>query len=390
MNLELTESQREYRARVRQLIERIDGDQMREFWREQHELGGDRMFPCSPSAYKVLCEEKLIGIDWPDPWGHGARTEDVYVVGEELVAGGFPASPTTASSGAVRSIINHADPQIVEEHLPKVLAGELRYSGGLSEPEAGSDLFALKTTAVREGDHYVVNGSKLWTSYAHESQYINTLVRTDPDSTRHRGLSELLIPLDAPGVEIQPVWVIGGWRVNQCFFDNVRVPVTNLVGEENEGATILSRGLSSERSMSFGGTEARLMLARLIHRLDGAADELDPRDVETIGRFVTQLEVERLLNVSANAKGVRGEEASVAGSMGKVHGAETAQRFAEWLNEFLPESLYSHQWGDEVEDQLAADAEWFVRGTVTVSIAGGTSEIQRNAIAIRGLGLPRS
>jgi alkylation response protein AidB-like acyl-CoA dehydrogenase len=266
----------------------------------------------------------------------------------------------------------------------------MRYCGGLSEPEAGSDLFALKTTAVRDGDDYVVNGSKLWTSYAHESQYINTLVRTDPASTRHRGLSQILIPLDAPGVEIQPVWVVGGWRVNQCFFDDVRVPVANRLGEENEGAALLAAGLASERSMSFGGTESRLLLARLIYRLEGTADEMDDRDIEMLGRFVTQLEIERLLNISANAKGVRGEESSVAGSMGKVYGAETAQRFAEWLTELLPESLYSQEWGSDVDDQLAADAEWFVRGTVTVTIAGGTSEIQRNAIAQRGLGLPRS
>jgi len=389
MDFGLTYSQREYRDRVRSLVESISGERMREFWREQHAVGGDRMFPWAPSAYAMLCEHDLIGIDWPEPWGKGADTGDVYVVGEELVANGFPASPTTSSSGAVRSIILHAEQTIVDDHLPRVLAGELRYAGGLSESEAGSDLFALTTTAVRDGDEYVVNGSKLWTSYAHESDYINTLVRTDPQSTRHRGLSELLIPLDAPGVEIQPVWVVGGWRVNQCFFDNVRVPVENRLGPENEGAAILSAGLAAERSMSFGGTETRLLLARLIHRLDGSADGLDDRDLEAIGHFVTQLEIERLLNISANAKGMRGEESSVAGSMGKVYGGELAQRFSEWLNEFVSESLYAEEWGELVDDQLAADAEWFVRGAVTVTIAGGTSEIQRNAIAQRGLGLPR-
>ncbi len=379
-----------YREAVRALVDEITGEQMREFWAEQAVVGGDRMFPWSPSAHKLLCERGLVGIDWPEPWGKGATGSDAYAVTEELIANGFPSSSATHSSGPVRSIIDNASPEIVYEHLPKVLAGLGRYAVGMSEPEAGSDLFALKTSAIRDGDQYVVNGSKLWTSYAHESGFMSTLVRTDPDSTRHRGLSILLIPLDSPGIEIQPVWVIGGWRVNQCFFDNVRVPVANRLGPENEGATILSGSLATERSSSFGGTEARLLLARLVHRLEGQTDSVEDRDLEAIGRFVTKLEVERLLNVSANAKALRGEESSVAGSMSKVFGAELAQEFAGWLNEMLPESLYRHEWGADVEDQLAADAEWFVRGTVTLSIAGGTSEIQRNAIANRGLGLPRS
>ncbi|MFI6309683.1 acyl-CoA dehydrogenase family protein [Nocardia fusca] len=389
MDFSLSEDEQAYRDKVRQLVDDVDGAQMRAFWAEQHALGGDRMFPWALSAHKVLVEQGLIGLDWPAPWGKGATSSEVFVVAEELVAAGFPSSPVTSSHSLVRGLISHGSPKIVEEQLPKVLAGDLRYAGGLSEPEAGSDLFALRTTAVRHGDEYVVNGSKLWTSYAHEAQYISTLVRTDPESTRHRGLSMLLIPTDAPGMEIKPVWVVGGWRVNQCFFEDVRVPVSNRLGPENEGAAILSAGLSAERSMSFGGTESRLLLARLLHRFAGAADELQDNDLEAIGRFVTKLEVERLLNVAANAKGIRGEEASVAGSMGKVFGSELAQEFAQWLNELLADSLYQREWGAAADDQLAADAEWFVRGTVTVTVAGGTSEIQRNAIAQRGLGLPK-
>ena len=387
MDFTLTDSQREYRDRVRQLVEDVSADLMVQYWAEQDAVGGDRLFPWAPSAHKLLCERGLVGISWPAPWGKGATPFDAYTVTEELVASGFPSSSATHSSNAVSMIINEGSPDLVAQHLPAVLAGDRRYAGGLSEPDAGSDLFALKTTAIRDGDRYVVNGSKLWTSYAHESQFISTIVRTDPTSTRHRGISILLIPLDAPGVEIQPVWVVGGWRVNQCFFENVEVPVANLLGPENEGAHVLSQRLADERGMSFGGTETRLLLTRLIHRL--SETDVDDRDAEKLARFVARAEVERLLNLGTAARAARGEESSVAGSMGKVHGSELAQEFAEWLNELLPESLFRQEWADPEVDRLAADAEWFVRATVTATIAGGTSEIQRNAIAQRGLGLPR-
>lgn len=245
MEFALSDDERAYRDRAREVVASVDGPRMRKFWAEQAALGGDRMFPWAASAHRMLVEAGLVGIGWPEPWGHGATSSEVYVLAEELVAGGFPSSPVTSGHGLVRTIIQHGTPEVVAEHAPKAVAGEWRYAGGLSEPEAGSDLFALRTTARREGDEYVINGSKLWTSYAHESQFINTLVRTDPEATRHRGLSELLIPLDARGVDVQPVWVVGGWRVNQCFFDEVRVPVANRLGPENEGARILSAGLSA-------------------------------------------------------------------------------------------------------------------------------------------------
>jgi alkylation response protein AidB-like acyl-CoA dehydrogenase len=390
VDFSLTDGERAYRRKVRDLVQEVSGEQMREYWAEQQAVGGDRIFPWAPSAHKLLAERGLVGIDWPAPWGRGATSSENYILSEELVGSGFPSSPVTSSHANVRAIIRNGTPEVVEEHVPKALSGDRRYADGLSEPEAGSDLFALRTTAVRDGDEYVVTGSKLWTSYAHEAEYVSALVRTDPESTRHRGLSMLLIPLDAAGVDIQPVWVIGGWRVNQCFFDAVRVPVSNRLGPENEGAAILSAGLADERSLSFGGTDSRLLLARLLHRFAGAADDLDDSDLEAIGRFATRLEVERMLNISANAKGARGaENAAAAGSMGKLYGSELAQEFAQWLNELLPESIFRTEWGVSVDDQLAADAEWFVRGTVTMTIAGGTSEIQRNTIAQRGLGLPR-
>lgn len=389
MDFRLTDEQLAYRSRAQAVIDGVPGEQMLRYMAEQEVIGGDRFFPWAESAHHLLIEHGLVGVNWPEPYGAGASPDEAYAVEEELVGAGFPASAATSFSSTIAMIIAEGSDELVAEHLPKVLAGEWRYARGLSEAEAGSDLFAMTTSAIRDGNEYVVNGSKLWTSYAHESQWICTLVRTDPASTRQRGLSMLLIPLDAPGIEIHPVWVVGGWRVNECFFSDVRVPVTNRLGPEHEGARILSESLADERTMSFGGNETRLMLARLIHRLAGRAHEQRTSDLETLGRFVAQAEVERLLNIAVNAKAARGEESSVAGSMGKVYGSEMTQAFAEWLNELLPESIFRRAWADPDCDRLAADAEWFVRGAVTVTIVGGTSEIQRNTIATRGLQLPR-
>ena len=142
------------------------------------------------------------------------------------------------------------------------------YAGGYSEPEAGSDMLALRTKATRTPDgDFVVTGQKMWTSGAHLADWIYTLVRSEPDSTRHHGLSLLMIDAHAPGVTIQPVRVMGGWRVNACFFDDVHVPARALIGQAGQAWTMMSRALDMERSMSFGGREARLLLARYLDRI---------------------------------------------------------------------------------------------------------------------------
>ncbi len=250
---------------------------------------------------------------------------------------------------------------------------------------SGSDLLALKTRAVREGDYYIVNGSKLWTSSAHISKWCSLLVRTDPEQSRHRGLSVLLVDLRSPGITIQPVWVMGGWHVNSVFYDNVRVPVANLVGVENEGWQVITGNLNEERAMSFGGTETRLFCARLIHRLTGLADQLSESDLETLGRFVMDLEADRLLYLRVGLAAQRGEDTSGIGPMSKIHGSELAQRFIEWAADFLGhEALFA-----DAQDVLAADVEQQLRVATVLTVIGGTSEVQRNTMAGRHLNLPK-
>jgi alkylation response protein AidB-like acyl-CoA dehydrogenase len=179
---------------------------------------------------------------------------------------------------------------------------------------------------------------------------------------------------------------MGGWRVNQVFYDNVKVPVGNLVGEEHKGWAVITGNLDEERAMSFGGTETRLLCARLICRLSTIADQLSDSDLEKLGHFVMELEADRLLYLRVAMQAARHEDTSGTGPMSKVYGSELAQQFVEWAAELLGhETLFA-----EGADVLAQDLELQLRVATVLTVIGGTSEVQRNIVASRQLGLPRS
>lgn len=372
-----------YRDRMRTLADSYGWPEMKAIRDEIEDLKIERY---SFAFQRRLAEEGLIGLTWPEPYGRGARVDQQFLTAEELECQGFPGYGLTTNQRGGGMLLRSGSEEQITEHLPHIVAGEWTYCQGLSEPGAGSDLLSLRTRAVREGDEYVINGSKLWTSSAHVSTYCSLLVRTDPEQTRHRGLSLILVDLKSPGITIQPVWVLGGWRVNAVFYDNVRVPAANLVGEENQGWKVITGNLDEERAMSFGGTETRLLCARLIHRLSGRADSLSEADLETLGRFVMELEADRLLYLRVGLQAARGEDTSGTGPMSKVYGSELAQRFIEWACDLVGhEALFA-----ESEDILAADLEQQLRVATVLTVIGGTSEVQRNIVATRHLGLPRS
>lgn len=375
-----------YRDRMRAIADSYDWPAMKAVRNEGDALHVERY---SLSFHQRLAEEGLVGLTWPQPAGRGARIEQQFLMAEELECQGFPGYGLTTNQRGGGMLLRSGSPEQIELHLPHIVDGSWTYCQGLSEPGAGSDLLALRTKAVRDGDHYIVNGSKLWTSSAHISHWCSLLVRTDPDATRHRGLSVLLVDLKSPGIEIRPVWVMGGWRVNAVFYDNVRVPAANLVGQENQGWKVITGNLDEERAMSFGGTETRLLAARLIHRLENQADALSDDDLEQLGRFVMDLEVDRLLYLRVGLSAGRKEDTSATGPMSKVFGSELAQRFAEWASGMVGHQvLYAPT--PDAEDVLAADLEQQVRTATVLTIIGGTSEVQRNIISTRHLDLPRS
>jgi alkylation response protein AidB-like acyl-CoA dehydrogenase len=388
VNFGLDERERAWRDDVRRFVEEISGSDIEVFRREMAELEVERH---APTFYRMLCERGWVGLGWPEPYGQPVSETERFVLHEELDAAGLPMYGVEINEAIGWMLVRHGSEELQREHLPRIVRGEAWYAGGYSEPEAGSDLLALRTRAVRDGDSLRVSGSKLWTSSAHLADFVFAIVRTDPDAQRHRGLSIVLIDTTSPGVEITPVPVMGGWRVSLCFFDDVVVPVTNVVGALDDGWSVLAEALDLERTMSFGGREARLWLGRFLRRFTGRAEELGEEQLVELGRFVTELEVERLLGLRLAAMSERGAGVSAEASMAKVFGSELAQRVAQWTADALaPETLYREDRGEPAVDRLAADMEEMLRVTTVYTVIGGTSEVQRNTIAQRGLGLPRA
>lgn len=384
MRFRLDETESKRRDELRGQIDDFTAEDMAAMRTEMATLDSDRQAPTMFNPW--LVRQDVIGLGWPEPYGRPASQTDRFIAHEEMDSAGLPTYGLEQAEAVGWMLATFGPDDLAAEHLPRILDASWSYAGGYSEPEAGSDMLALRTKAIRSTDgDFIVSGQKMWTSGAHLADWIFTLVRTDPDSTRHRGLSLLMIDAHAPGVTIQPVRVMGGWRVNACFFDDTIVPVRNLIGEEGKAWPMMSRALDMERSMSFGGREARLLLARYLDRIGRRGIELNEAAYRQLGEFIMELQVERLLGQHVVALGERGQAASGEASMSKLHGPAVAQRIAQWLVDALGADAYTMASGDA----LAEDAEHFLRAATVLSIIGGTSEIQRNIIAQRWLGLPR-
>lgn len=272
-----------------------------------------------------------------------------------------------------------------------VLKGEMTASLGMSEPSAGSDLASLRTRAVLDGDHFVVNGQKVWTSGAHDADFLLTFVRTDPDAPKHKGISVLVIPTDLPGVVRRPFPSICGiddLDFNEVFFTDARVPVENLVGPLNGGWGVANGSLGHERTMMWLGFADR------IHNVLGDFRPRTPLERDQFASGVMDYHALRLMGSRGLAKAARGETDVAGVSVVKLFGSEAELRLAEHaLTAAGPDGLmhpamsgpYAHMNLDHYF------ASWFERYARSFSgtIAGGTSEIQRNIIAQQVLGLPR-
>ena len=280
------------------------------------------------------------------------------------------------------------------EFLPGIASAEVTWCQGYSEPAAGSDLASLQTRAVRDGDDYVINGQKIWTTNAHRAEWMFMLARTDPEAPKHKGISFLIVPMSSPGITVQPlINMTDRHGFNEVFFEDVRVPAKGLVGDENRGWYVGAALLDFERSNIGSAAASRRSLDELVQYCREGSGNGKPLIAETVVRnrlaeIAIETEMGRFLSYRVASIQARGEVPNMEASVAKVYNSELSQRLAGAGVEIM--GLYgqvrpeSKKWA-----RLRGEFTMSYMMTQGISIAGGTSEIQRNIIAQRGLGLPR-
>ena len=343
---------------------------------------------------KTMYKAGWVGISWPKEYGgRGATFIERVIWEEEYGAARAPVLPGAMAMNLVGStIIAWGSDAQKQRYLPKILPGEQTWAQGFSEPNAGSDLANLQTKAVDKGDHYLVNGQKVWTSGAQFHDAILVLARTDPEAPKHKGISAFLVDLKTPGITVRPlVLATGHAHFNEVFFEDVKVPKENLLGPLNEGWKVTTTTLMHERH-SAGGRNNDAQVARLIEL--AKALEIDGRpawDSPVIRQKLSQLRIDceafkytRLRNITRQ---LRGEPPGPEGSILKLTGSELGLRIAEVAGELLGMHTLVNEGSDTVPDA----PRWFNRLVAArqYTISAGTSEIQRNIIGERVLGLPK-
>ena len=344
--------------------------------------------------HRARAEHGLLAPGWPEEFGGQGRDPlEVLAFGEAFQNAGAPTyavGTTLMVANIIRHVGNDAQKR---EILPRALRGEIIIVLGFTEPESGSDVAAAQTRAVRDGDEWVINGQKMFTTNAQEADYVFLLTRTNPDVPKHKGLTTFVVPLDQPGVEIQPVYTVSGERTNLTFYTDVRVDDSLRIGEVDGGWDVMTVSLTFERSGPQGGHSVRLLHA-MEEWASSATDEegrpkgQDPDVLARLGRSAAETEVAVLLARRCAWIEHSGGLPGVEGSMAKLFASEALTRqAADFVDLLGPDGVRSSDDPRAVEGGLA---EYFHRFALGTTIYGGTSEVQRNVIAQRGLGLPRS
>ncbi|WGX94471.1 acyl-CoA dehydrogenase [Nocardioides sp. L-11A] len=386
-NLELTDEQRALKERLRAYFGGVaaefdgihDPDPVEGAW--------NRHGPTYERMIRRLGDDGWMGVGWPKEYGgHGlGEVEQTIFANEAQYADVHLPSVTLQTVGP--TLIRYGTQRQKDLFLERILKGDVHFAIGYSEPDAGTDLASLRTTARRDGDHYVVNGQKMWTTGGHQADYLWLAVRTDPDAPKHKGISILIVDTKDPGYSWTPIITAdGSHHVNATYFNDVRVPVDMLVGEENQGWRLITTQLNHERVMLGPAGRIEGLRDRVV-RWAGTAGVLDRPDVrDVLGRTTAVFRINELLNWEVARAAAAGEIKVADASSSKVFASDQVQHLLADLISLV------HRHGDageketkELLDYLDAQA----KRNLVLTFGGGVQEVQRELIAMFGLGLPR-
>ena len=390
MDFNFSPDDQTFRRELRQFVQ----EQLPDDWEGGGRWPEEWDWDVTTDMRRKLAQKGWLTMHWPREYGgQDASPVRSAIYNEELAYARAPGRDIFGVRMLGPTLMIHGSEEQKQTHLPPIARGEIQWCQGYSEPESGSDLASLSTRAVRDGDEYIINGAKIWTTLGHRADWIMCLARTDTEAPRHRGISFILVDMNSPGIQVRPIInMAGGHEFNQIIFDNVRVPVANTVGEENQGWYVAVTLLDFERS----GIDYSAMARRLLDEVRGVADDTSsngqplsqtPWVRHLLADRYIECEVARLLAYNVAYMQEQGLVPNKEASMSKVFGSESLQRATNAALQVL--GMYGGLGRNEKWAPLKGRVQehWMI--SFSHKIAAGTSEVQRNIIASRGLGLPR-
>ncbi|MEI7858344.1 MAG: acyl-CoA dehydrogenase family protein [Acidimicrobiales bacterium] len=389
MEIGYTEEHQALRNELRAYYEKLLTPEVVEQLHIGHGIGGDMR-----RVVKQMATDGWLGIGWPVEWGgQGKSAIEQFIFFDESMRAGAPVPMLTINTVGP-TLMQYGTQEQKEFFLPKILAGDIHFCIGYTEPESGTDLASLQTRAVRDGDEYVINGQKIYTSLAGDADYIWLATRTDPDVAKHKGISMFIVPMDTPGIKVVPMHLLGDHNINYTFYEDVRIPATNLVGGENQGWSLITNQLNHERVTlcSSGLIERAFTDTRAWAQSTKLADGRRVIDQEWVqvhlARIYARLEFLKLINWKVAWTATEGHLDVADASTIKVFGTEFYLEAFKLMMEIVGQAGYLSRGTPEAV--LAGRLEMYARSLVILTFGGGTNEIQRDLIAIFGLGMPRS
>jgi alkylation response protein AidB-like acyl-CoA dehydrogenase len=391
MDFRFSTEEESFRTEVKEFLSNELPARWDEQFDSENEMGMAAQGEFAKQFNKKLAGRNWLALPWPKEYGGLKATVMQQVVYNEEMA--YAAAPTGFNMGVAwvgPSLMIYGTEEQKKEFLPKITNLEHVWCTLYSEPASGSDLASLQTRAVRDGDEWVINGQKIWTSGAHRSNWGWLAARTDFDAPKHKGISMFLVPMDSPGISIQPLVNMAGQHgFNEVFFEDVRIPADYLVGQENQGWYQLAVALDFERSSIAGSARARRMYEEVVRfaRDNKSYVEARPEVRHRLADVSIEIDIAKYLSYRVASLQQAGKIPNYEATIAKMYSSELGQRLAGTGMELL--GMHGQLHPKSKHAKLKGWVERYYQLSVSETIAGGTSEVMRGVVAIRGLGLPR-